>query len=417
MSLPAVPRPWRIVGSLTLLLASCLVVANSAASAPAGFAVKKHAPTKLTITVPSPYRMGFRGGVYILTARGRTLTFSRSVSPIRADQYANALISQIGGKVVFRAGGAAEYAVQIDHGDRREAFVVERRSGRLLVTTSSSKVSNPLQLEAIRAIGRSARGGVALRATQQGVGQTTATIALKPFHSPDGGSSALVPAEPGWQFNGGNGAVQGFNQQRGSFLLGYSASVFIPEAAPGPIPASFLQGPYMNAATALANIIPQISPDVTNVQVREIVREGVLPTYSSSGLFRFDYSVNGRRWTGGAIVGTDDPSKYGNLLWKFYYSGIGVPVGSDPAVGAGLMKVWGSWDPSRAIAQATSAQLQLIKETNQVWQQVSEFRSVTADRQSRDVGCLLQGYYAVEDNSRKFNLPPRPCGRIYVEGE
>lgn len=409
-------RSWRVL-AFPILLAACLAVAIPASGAPAGFAVRTHAPTKLKITVPSPYRMGFRGGVYILTAPGRTLTFSRSVSPISADQYATALINQIGGKVVFRAGGPAETAVQVDRGDRREAFVVERRGGRLLVTTSSSKVSNPLQLEAIRAIGRSARGGVALRATQQGVGQATATIPLKPFHSQDGGSSALVPAEPGWQFNGGNGAVQGFNQQRGSFLLGYSASVFIPEAAPGPIPASFLQGPYMNAATALANIIPQLSPDVSNVQIREVVRDAVLPTYSSSAMFRFDYSLNGRRWTGGAIVGTDDPSKYGNLLWKFYYSGIGVPVGSDPAVGAGLMKVWGSWDPSAAIARATSAQLKLINETNQVWQQVTEFRSVTADRQSRDVGCLLQGYYAVEDNSRKFNLPPLPCGRIYVEGQ
>ena len=417
MSLPTARCTRRMFGSLTLLLASGVVGVSSAAPTPAGFAVRTHAPTKLKITVPSHYRMGFRGGVYILTAPGRTLTFSRSVSPINADQYATALISQIGGNVVFRSGGPAEYAVQIDHGDRREAFVVERRSGRLLVTTSSSKTSNPLQLEAIRAIGRSARGGVALRATQQGVGRSAATIPLRAFHSQDGGSSALVPDEPGWQFNGGNGAVQGINPQRGSFLLGYSASVFIPESAPGPIPASFLQGSYMNAATALMNIIPQLSPDVSNVQIREVVRDGVLPTYSSSALFRFDYSVNGRRWTGGAIVGTDDPSKYGNLVWKFYYSGIGVPVGSDPAVGAGLMKVWGSWDPSAAIARATSAQLKLINETNQVWQQVSEFRSVTADRQSRDVGCLLQGYYAVEDNSRKFNLPPLPCGRVYVEGQ
>ena len=56
-----------------------------------------------------------------------------------------------------------------------------------------------------------------------------------------------------------------------------------------------------------------------------------------------------------------------------------------------------------------------MNETNEIWQQTSEFRSRTADRQSRDVGCLLQGYYHVEDNSRKYDLPPLPCGQIYTE--
>ena len=32
-----------------------------------------------------------------------------------------------------------------------------------------------------------------------------------------------------------------------------------------------------------------------------------------------------------------------------------------------------------------------------------------------DVGCLLQGWYAVEDNARKYSLPPLPCGQVYVK--
>ena len=47
----------------------------------------------------------------------------------------------------------------------------------------------------------------------------------------------------------------------------------------------------------------------------------------------------------------------------------------------------------------------LISETNQIWQETSEFRSRIADQQSRDVGCLLSGYYIVEDNARRYGLP------------
>jgi hypothetical protein len=91
-----------------------------------------------------------------------------------------------------------------------------------------------------------------------------------------------------------------------------------------------------------------------------------------------------------------------------------VPAGSDGSVGAALLKSWRSWDPSGAIAQRTAQAKALIDQTNEVWKQTSEFRSRTADRQSRDVGCLLLGYYDVEDNSRKYDLPPLPCGRQYV---
>ena len=49
-----------------------------------------------------------------------------------------------------------------------------------------------------------------------------------------------------------------------------------------------------------------------------------------------------------------------------------------------------------------------MNETNEIWQQTSEFRSRMADQQSRDVGCLLLGYYHVEDNSRKYEPPAAP---------
>ena len=152
-----------------------------------------------------------------------------------------------------------------------------------------------------------------------------------------------------------------------------------------------------------------------NIRIRKVLVDSALPSFTSSGMIQFDYRLNGRPWTGVATIGTDDPSKYSNFLWNFYYSGIGVPAGSSPSVGVGLLRAWKSWNPSGAIAARTRASIALINETNEIWRQTSEFRSQTADRQSRDVGCLLQGYYIVEDNSRRFGLPPLPCGQIYTE--
>ena len=93
-----------------------------------------------------------------------------------------------------------------------------------------------------------------------------------------------------------------------------------------------------------------------------------------------------------------------------------VRTGSDGSVGSGLVQAWRAWDPSGAIAQRSQRSKQLLDETNQIWKDTSEFRAAQADRQSRDVGCLLQGYYDVEDNSRKYDLPPLPCGQEYGPG-
>ena len=61
----------------------------------------------------------------------------------------------------------------------------------------------------------------------------------------------------------------------------------------------------------------------------------------------FDYKVNGKPWTGVATIGTDDPSKYSNFLWNLYYSGIGVPAGSDPSDGRRPVAVVEELGPKR----------------------------------------------------------------------
>jgi hypothetical protein len=133
-------------------------------------------------------------------------------------------------------------------------------------------------------------------------------------------------------------------------------------------------------------------------------------------MYEFNYKVNGKPWVGVGTAATDSPEKYSNFSWAFYYSGIGVPVGSDPAVGAALLKTWQSWNPTGAIAQRSQQAKQLLDESGDVWQETSEFRARTADRQARDVGCLLQGYSEIEDNSRKYDLPPLPCDQQYGPG-
>ncbi len=369
----------------------------------------RHAPTTFSIRAPEGFRIQFRSGVYILRKGVTSASFSRLATNASPAQVAGALTQALGGRVVIRDGDARHVVAQVVNGRRGDTLVVERTGARLAVTTSTSSNGRPIALETLRQMGLSARGGVALRPPAS---KAQPAIPLRQYRAPDGGATALVPAGGGWDIQSAQGAIQGTSTQ-GAFVFGLSLNVLL--AAPQGTPPGILVSPYLSAAQALVQFIPRLSPSITNVRVRRVLRDAILPSFSSSGMIQFDYRQNGRPWTGVATIGTDRPEKYGGLLWNFYYSGIGVPVGSSPSVGVGLLRAWKSWDPSGAIAARTRAAIALINETNEIWNQTLEFRSQTADRQSRDVGCLLQGYYIVEDNSRRYNLPPLPCGQIYTE--
>ncbi len=409
MRSPTTVRGRRAAG---LALVAALALAGSGAGA-GGFVTLRHAQSGLTINVPAGYRLSVSKGVYVLKKGSSTLSFSRSVTTVTPAQFGAALLQQLGGRVVSRGGSAKQFAGQVVVGNRREAFVIARDGSRLTVTTGTSPASTPLALSLVKRVGASARGGYALQAPAQ---SATKSIALNSYRAPDGGATALVPAEPGWDIQSAQGSVQGFKANRGSFLFGFSINIFVPGAAPAN--SGTLISPYLNAATALTQLFPRLAPTVSNIRITGVIKDAALPSFTSSAMYLIDYRLNGAPWTGAVTVGTDSPDSYGsgNFIWNFYYSGVGVPVGEDPAVGVGLLKAWKSWNPSGAIAARTRAAIQLLNETNEVWQQTSEFRSATADRQSRDVGCLLQGYYHVEDNSRKYDLPPLPCGQIYVKG-
>ena len=347
-------------------------------------------------------------GVYVLKQGDRTITFSRAVTGASPAAYGDALLRQIGGKVASRESDDDGLTAEVDGARGHETFAVRRAGDRLEVTTGRA-----VPLADVQRVGGSAEGGVALRAPASAGGGGSLT--LKPYRTPDGGATAMVPGDPGWNIDGGGGVVLG-SSDKGAFLLGRTFKVFLPQSAPqggGPVPVA----PYSDdPARAAAEVLPKVNPSTSNIRVRRVVRTGVLPSFSASGMYVFDYDLDGKPWTSVATVGVDGPEKYSNFIWSLYYSGIGVPAGSDPGVGASLLNVWRSWDPSGAIAQRSQQAKELLDQSNDVWQETSEFRARTADRQSRDVGCLLQGYSEIEDNSRKYDLPPLPCDQQYAPG-
>lgn len=373
----------------------------------------RHRPSSFTIRAPRGFRLQVRDGVYVLRApgRGQSMSYSRSLTGVTPEQFGTALLAQLGGRVAARTAGAAQFTAQVDRGSRRETVVVVRRGDALAVTTASAPRRRAIALATVRRVGRSARGGIALQPPPPA---PASAMPLAPYRAPDGGASALVPTEPDWTIQSAGGTIQG-SSARGAFLFGFSINIFLPQTAPPGTPANILVSPYLGAADALAQVFPRLSPAISEIQITHVIQDAVLPTFSSSGMYLVSYKVDGQPWTGAVTIATDSPDRYGNFVWNMYYSGIGVPVGTDPAVGLGLLRAWKSWDPSGAIAQRTAAAKALMEETNEVWKQTMEFRGRIADQQARDVGCLLQGYYVIEDNARRYDLPPLPCGQIYTE--
>ena len=345
--------------------------------------------------------------MYVLDRGPQTLSFSRAATTVTASQYADTLLKYVGGRVTSRKGNETEVAATVDKGSVEEAFFIQRDGGRLAVTTRSAPRAQGLSIDDVRRVGGSATGGVSLRARGPG-----ASIPLEPYQSPDRGTRALVPRGPEWSIQSNNGLLEG-SSQRGAFLIGYAIDVLLPEHAPPNSDGRLLISRYLDPPSAVARLFPSVSREVSNYRLRRTLKRGVIPGYTESGLYEFDYTSGGKPWTALAIAATDRPENYGNFSWHFYFSGVGVPVGADPAVGTGLLRVWQSWDPSGAIARRTERIKQLLDETNRIWQETNEFSRETADRQARDVGCLLLGYPIIEDNSRKYDLPPLPCGEEY----
>ncbi len=363
-----------------------------------------------SIQVPDGFDIEERSGVYVMSDGEQSISYSRTATGVSSEEFLNQLLAQIGGDVVSQDADGSGYTAEVDRDGARELIVIRQQDGAITVATGHVPEGGSLRLADLVSASDSAHGAVTLTppAATQGAG----SIELRQFSAPDGGAKGLVPADPSWNISSNQGTIEG-SSDVGNFVFGVTIQVITPENSMG---AGGISAPYSDAAASLGTILPQLVKGVSNVQVTSTVADGVIDSYTSSGMYAYTYDWNGQPWTGVAIVATDDPSKYGNFMWNWYFTNIAVPAGSDGSVGSGLLKAWQAWDPSGAIAKRSQRSKQLLDETNQIWQDTSEFRSKQADRQSRDVGCLLQGYYETEDNSRKYDLPPAPCGQEYVPG-
>jgi hypothetical protein len=362
-----------------------------------------------SIEVPSGFDIEDRSGVYVMSDGDRSISYSRTATDVSAEEFLQALLDQLGGEVVSQDGDGAGSTAEVDRDGARELLVVRQEDGAIAVTTGHDPGEGTLSLADIVVAADSAQGAATLTPPAPSGG----TIELRQFSAPDGGATGLVPADPSWTISSNGGTIEG-SSDVGNFVFGVTVQVLTPE---NPSPdGSGISAPYTDAASSLSVMLPRLLQGVSNVQVTSTAAEGVIDGFTSSGMYSYTYDWNGQPWTGVAIVATDDPSKYSNFIWAWYFTNISVPAGSDGSVGSGLLEAWRAWDPSGAIAQRSQRSKQLLDETNQIWQETSEFRSKQADRQSRDVGCLLQGYYDVEDNSRAYDLPPLPCGQEYGPG-
>ncbi|MEA2124393.1 MAG: hypothetical protein QOI80_1175 [Solirubrobacteraceae bacterium] len=407
----------RLTALLALAIAGCGGASGSSPSSSdnptpkrAKTAPLRDAGSHFSIQAPAGCELKVHQGVYVLTRGEASMSFSRSATAATPEDYGNALVEQLGGDVHLRRASPREFNAEVDDGQVRDSIVVVAAADGLYAMTARSPLDHPLPITTVQLVGASAKGGVTLTPPKA----PAARIALEPYRAPDGGATGLVPAGPGWTINSSQGSIEG-SGEKGSFLFGRDFDVVLPETAPaGAENYNTLIAPYLGPGDAVATLFPKLAPQLADFHITSVVQEGVIPSFTQSAMLQFEYTSSGRPWVGAAMVATDDPSKYGNFQWKLYYSGIGVPQGSDPAVGAGLLKAWQSWDASGAIAQRTEQSKRLLDDTNQIWKDESEFRARQADRQSRDVGCLLQGYYEFEDNSRKYDLPPLDCDQQYV---
>jgi len=375
-----------------------------------GRATERLTSGDFSIEVPAGFAIEERDGVYVMSDGDRSISYSQTATDAAPDEFLHALLDQLGGDVVSQDGDRSGVTAEVRRDGGRELLVIRQDDGALAVTTGHVPDGGDLELADVTAAADSARGAVTLTPPAA----PASSIELKPFSAPDGGATGLVPADPSWTISSNGGTIEG-SSDVGTFVFGVTIQVITPENTfPG---AGGISAAYTDAASSLGVLLPQLVQGASNVQVTSTVADGVIDGYTSSGMYAYTYDWNGTPWTGVAIVATDDPSKYGGFQWNWYFTNISVPAGSDGSVGSGLLKAWQAWDPSGAIAQRSQRSKELLDETNQIWQDTSEFRANQADRQSRDVGCLLQGYYDVEDNSRTYDLPPLPCGQQYGPGD
>ena len=402
------------------VVAGALLATGAAQAAGAGVTLRD-ASTGFRVVAPKGYTLQVAGGGYTVSGGALSVT-TRVIRTGRGARVFGEALRPSGDRVVLRRGNRLRFRILTVGSTVRTNIVVARRGKNVVVSTGVFPKGRPGLAAVANRIAASVRGGTPGAGSSPGVTAPASArlMPLIPYRAPDGGATAWVPSDPDWTIQSSGGALEG-SGPRGQFLFGQTFKIFLPGVVPpGSLPATGVEFPFVSAIDALTQVWPRINQgagiNMTNVRLRALIGDATIPSYRSSGMMVFDYQVNGRNFTGVANVATEDRlSAYSNFFWQMYISVISVPSDGDPTVGAALRLVWRSWNPSGAIAQRSDQARQILNEINETWKGVAEFRSRTADQQSRDVSCLLRTGPFIDDHARELGLPPLlDCDSTYV---
>jgi hypothetical protein len=350
---------------LAALAASLLALALLAPAAPARTVKLRDRKSGFTVKAPTGFKLKAKHGIYRVTGRGLRLSYarvpSRGLTPaqtgaelVRAAKATATGVRSSASRWSARAGG--------------QALEVRAKGSKLIVLrygrTSSHKAQasqSAGQLALLRRIAGTARGGR--------VAQLPRSIALKSFTAPDGSATAQVPDLPGWNYSGGSGVIEGTGPQ-GAFAFGVPFYAAVPGsfAASG---GSFPTAPFpATAGEGLTNIVPQFfaRSGLPGITIRvtgqfpgsdQFLGAGYVSGFLTAAVTNAGHNAQGVFLYGAGTFDTGVDGAYAN-----YLSYAAVNDGTDPRIGAALLRTWATWDPSRDQQRRLNEALNSILTTN-----------------------------------------------------
>ena len=347
---------------LLAALAAALLAVALLAPVTEARTVKLRGPSGFSVKAPQGFKLKAKKGIYRITGRGLRLTYARVKAGGRSPADTGAELA--------RAAKTTATSVR-SSGNRWSGRLGSRRvevraKGANLVVLSFARTArkagaaqNAGQLALLRRIANTARGGR--------VAALPGSIPLRPFTAPDGSATASVPDLPGWTYNGGSGVIEGSGPE-GSFAFG----VPFFGAVPGSFAAnSFPVAPFpATAGEGLTNLVPQFFarsglPGI-GIQVTGQFpgSEQILGAGYVSGFLTAAVTAGGRTASGVFLYGAGTFDTGVDGAYANYLSYAAVNTGTDPRIGAALLRTWATWDPSRDQQRRLNQALNSILTTN-----------------------------------------------------
>ena len=318
-----------------------------------------------SVKAPAGFKLKAKKGIYRVTGRGLRLVYARVPASGRTPADTGAELARAAGGTATRVRSSAKRWTARAGGQTLE---VRAKGSRLIVLrygrTSSRRAQasqSPGQLALLRRIAGSARGGR--------VAQLPNSIPLRSFTAPDGSATAQVPNLPGWTFNGGSGVIEGSGPE-GSFAFGVPFFAAVPgtfAASSGsyptaPFPATAGEGlsalvPQFFARSGLPGISIQVTGQFPGSE--QILGGGYV-----SGFLTGVATAGGRTASGVFLYGAGTFDTGVDGAYANYLSYAAVNQGTDPRIGAALLRTWATWDPSRDQQRRLNEALNSILTTN-----------------------------------------------------